>query len=348
MFWSKELLDVRSMLKYELEEKLLKLGLVKYRASQVYSWAMAGVDNFDNMSNIPLNERKLLNQHFFLENLKIERVLTSSQKDKTKKYLFKLGDGNFIESVLMKYRYGYTACISTQVGCKMGCKFCTTGIDGFVRNLTPGEMVEQIQKMNFDNSIRVSHVVLMGMGEPLDNYKNVVKFLKILSDGYGLKVSKRNVSLSTCGVVNKIYDLSEENFALTLSVSLHASNDEVRRKIMPISKKFPMNELLVACQHYINKTKRRISFEYTLISGINDSPDHALELAKKIKGMLCHVNLIGLSMNYKNSSLVPSKEDASNRFRALLLKKGVNVTVRRSLGSDINASCGQLRTKCIQ
>ena len=340
---SAQLLDVKSMFKSELEEKLLELGLVKYRAAQVYGWAMAGVNSFSDMSNVPLTERKLLARNFFLENLVVKKALISDKKDETRKYLFKLSDENYIESVLLKYKYGYTACISTQVGCRMGCKFCATGMSGFIRNLTPGEMLEQIQKMNSINKIKISHVVLMGMGEPLDNYENVIKFLNILTDANGLNISKRNVSLSTCGIVNKIYDLSNENLALTLSVSLHASNDKIRKNLMPIGKKFSFDDLLKACKHYVKKVKRRISFEYTLISGVNDSVECALELASKIKGMLCHVNLINLNKTCKASSLLPSTIVSANKFKNTLLRKGINVTIRRNLGSDIRASCGQLR-----
>lgn len=333
------------MLKHEVEYELKKLDFLPYRAGQVCRWLASGVNAFDFMTNIPQKEREILGKYFYIDDISIEKVLSSKKKDGTRKYLFKLRDGQFVESVLMKYKYGYTACISTQVGCKMGCKFCATGKSGFVRNLTAGEMLLQVEKINKDNNVRISHVVLMGMGEPLDNYSNVLKFLKLVSSKDNLNISKRNISLSTCGVVNKIKDLSFEKMPITLSVSLHASNDEVRNKIMPINKKYNMDDLLLACKQYIKKTGRRVSFEYTLISGINDSYDCALELSKKLKGMLCHINLINL--NKATLFYHPVSSNVLHKFKSVLLNKGINVTIRRSLGEDIEASCGQLRNRKI-
>ena len=340
------LLDLKSMQKSELEEKLKSLGFLAYRADQVYSWVTKGAVNFDSMTNIPKKEKDFLKKHFYIDSITTEKVLTSKKKDGTKKYLFKLSDGEFVESVLMKYKYGYTACISTQVGCKMGCKFCATGKSGFTRNLTAGEMLMQIQKMNTDNNIRISRIVLMGMGEPLDNYNNVLKFLKIVSDENSLNISKRNISLSTCGIVDKIRELSNENMPITLSVSLHASNDEIRNKIMPVNRRYSIKDLLSSCKEYVNKTGRRISFEYTLISGLNDSYNCAIELSNRLKGILCYVNLISLNKTFEFPYNSASNENLY-KFKSVLLNKGINATIRRSLGEDIEAACGQLRNRKI-
>lgn len=340
------LLDLKSMQKSELEEKLKSLGFLAYRADQVYSWVTKGAVNFDSMTNIPKKEKDFLKKHFYIDSITTEKVLTSKKKDGTKKYLFKLSDGEFVESVLMKYKYGYTACISTQVGCKMGCKFCATGKSGFTRNLTAGEMLMQIQKINTDNNIRISRIVLMGMGEPLDNYNNVLKFLKIVSDENSLNISKRNISLSTCGIVDKIRELSNENMPITLSVSLHASNDEIRNKIMPVNRRYSIKDLLSSCKEYVNKTGRRISFEYTLISGLNDSYNCAIELSNRLKGILCYVNLISLNKTFEFPYNSASNENLY-KFKSVLLNKGINATIRRSLGEDIEAACGQLRNRKI-
>lgn len=341
------LLDLRSMLKSELEEKFKNLDLLAYRADQVYSWVTKGALNFDSMTNISKKEKDFLKKHFYIDNITTEKVLTSKKKDGTKKYLFKLRDGELVESVLMKYKYGYTACISTQVGCKMGCKFCATGKSGFTRNLTAGEMLMQIQKINTDNNIRISRIVLMGMGEPLDNYNNVLKFLKIVSDENSLNISKRNISLSTCGIVDKIRELSKENMPITLSVSLHASNDEIRNKIMPVNKRYNIKDLLSSCKDYVNKTGRRISFEYTLISGLNDSYNCAIELSNRLKGILCYVNLISLNKTFKEFPYNSASNENLYKFKSVLLNKGINATIRRSLGEDIEAACGQLRNRKI-
>ena len=341
------LLDLRSMQKSELAEKLESLGFLAYRSDQVYSWVTKGALNFDSMTNISKKEKDFLKKHFYIDNITTEKVLTSKKKDGTKKYLFKLRDGELVESVLMKYKYGYTACISTQVGCKMGCKFCATGKSGFTRNLTAGEMLMQIQKINTDNNIRISRIVLMGMGEPLDNYNNVLKFLKIVSDENSLNISKRNISLSTCGIVDKIRELSKENMPITLSVSLHASNDEIRNKIMPVNRRYNIKELLLSCKDYVNKTGRRISFEYTLISGLNDSYNCAIELSNRLKGILCYVNLISLNKTFKEFPYNSASNETLYKFKSILLNKGINATIRRSLGEDIEAACGQLRNRKI-
>ena len=260
------------------------------------------------------------------------------------KYLFKLYDGEFIESVLMKYKYGYTLCVSSQVGCKMGCAFCASTKNGCVRSLYPGEILSQIHAAQRDQNIRVSHVVMMGMGEPLDNFENTLKFIDLAGADDGLNLSVRNISLSTCGVVPKIYELMEKHYQLTLSVSLHAPNNEMRSKIMPINKKYPIEELIKACRAYTKNTSRRISFEYAMIKDNNDSDKCAYELASLLKGMLCHVNLIPAN-EIDESKHKRSTEERLKRFSSILSSRGINVTVRRSLGSDIDASCGQLRNR---
>lgn len=319
-----------------------KLSLPSYKAKQVYRWLSKGAKSFDEMSDLSLELRDTLKTKYYISKVDIEKKLISAY-DGTIKYLFKLDDGEYIESVLMKYHHGYSICISTQVGCKMGCKFCATGKSGFSRNLTPAEMLSQIQAAELDNDIRISNVVLMGMGEPLDNYDNVVRFLKLVSSPNGMNIGMRHISLSTCGIIDKIYELSKERFQLTLSVSLHAPNNEIRNKIMPINNRFNIDELLKACRFYIEKTNRRISFEYAMISGLNDSTECAIELSKKLKSMLCHVNLIPVNSSGDNDCYKKSDQKALENFSNVLLKNGIPVTVRRTLGSDINASCGQLR-----
>lgn len=337
------LIDIKSKSLEEVIEEFKNIGEPKFRAKQVYAWLTKGTMSFNDMSDLSLKLRDKLSSFYYIANAKIERKLIS-KIDGTIKYLFKLNDGEFIESVLMRYHHGYTICISSQVGCKMGCKFCATGKSGFSRNLTASEMIAQIQSAQMDNNIRISNVVLMGMGEPLDNYDNVIKFLKLVSSENGLNIGMRHISLSTCGLVDKIYELSKEKLQLTLSVSLHAPNDEIRNKLMPINNKFNVDELIKACRYYVEKTGRRISFEYAMISLVNDSNVCANELVKRLSNMLCHVNLIpvndsgNLKSEYKKSS-----KDRLERFSKILLDNGINVTVRRTLGSDINASCGQLR-----
>lgn len=334
-------IDLRSMSLEELKEQFELKGYPTYRAMQVYQWAQRGVVSFDEMSNLSKLSRQELAVQYELFSAKIEKRLVSSV-DGTIKYLFRLHDGEFVEAVLMKYKHGYSICISSQVGCKMGCGFCATGMGGFVRNLTPSEMLSQIQTANSKEGIRISNVVLMGMGEPLDNYENILKFLKLVTDEKGVHIGQRHISLSTCGLVDRIYQLAEEKLQITLSVSLHAPNDDIRRKTMPVSGKWGIEELLKACRYYIDQTGRRISFEYAMIDGVNDSVNCAQELARRLAGMLCHVNLIPVN---KVDGCYYQKSDRKRleRFSQILMKKGLTVTIRRTLGSDINASCGQLR-----
>lgn len=338
--------DIRSLSLSELTEKTVSMGLPKYRAGQIYSWLNEkGAVSFDDMTNIGKQLRKTLDDEFYICNCKIDTKLVS-QKDDTVKYLFDLSDGEYVESVVMKYKYGYTICISTQLGCKMGCSFCASAIGGFKRHLRPSEMLSEVITAQNDLGIRISHIVLMGTGEPLDNYDNVMKFLSLVTDENGLNISMRHISLSTCGIVPRIYDLAEKRLGLTLSVSLHAPNDSIRSRSMPVNLKWNIEELLKACRYYTEVTSRRISFEYAMISGFNDSDECARELSSRLRGMLCHVNLIPVN-NVRENNYVRSDRERLRSFSEILQKNGINVTVRRTLGSDINASCGQLRAKKI-
>ena len=334
--------DILSMSFEELEIAVKELGEPSFRAKQIYSWLhVSCVTDFEDMTNLSKALRQKLNDNFVIFTVSIEKKLISEYDD-TQKYLFRLHDGEFIESVLMKYKYGYTLCVSTQVGCRMGCKFCASTLDGVVRNLTASEILSQIYTAQRDNDIKISHTVLMGMGEPLDNYDNVMRFLELITDEKGQNMSMRHISLSTCGVVPKIYELMEKNLQLTLSVSLHAPSDEIRSSMMPVNRKWGVDELLTACRKYTDKTHRRISFEYAMVSGSNDSDDCARLLAKKLQGILCHVNLIPVN-EVKETGCKKSSRERIESFSKILEKSGFAVTVRRKLGSDINASCGQLR-----
>lgn len=342
-----ELKDIKSLTLAELTAEMNALGLPAYRAEQIFKWLHEkAVQSFDEMLNIPKNIRKSLSELYYISVLTIEKKQISCY-DGTIKYLFKLYDGEFIESVLMNYHHGYTLCISTQVGCKMGCTFCATGKSGFSRNLTPSEMLAQIQSAQIDNSIRISNIVLMGMGEPLDNFDNVIKFLSLVSSDKGINIGMRHITLSTCGVVPKMYELARLKLQITLSVSLHAPNDEIRSRTMPINNKYNVNELIKACRDYAKTTNRRITFEYAMIDGVNDSDDCARELAQLIKGMLCHVNLIPVN-NVNGTAYQKSKKKRLIDFSNILESHGVTATIRRTLGSDIDASCGQLRGKRLE
>ncbi len=337
------LCDIKSMTKAELVEDFKRLGFPKFRADQVYSWLHKGVASFDEMTNISKDMRSVLLQNYYIYNVTIEKKLVSAY-DGTVKYLYKLHDGEYIESVLMKYHHGYTVCISTQAGCRMGCKFCATGMGGLARNLTPSEMLSQITMAQRDNDIRISNIVLMGMGEPLDNFDNVMRFLDLVSDLDGVGIGMRHISLSTCGVVDRIYQLIPMKPQFTLSISLHAPNDKLRGEIMPINKKWNVDTLLEACRKYAEATHRRISFEYSLIKDKNDTAECATELAGKLKGMLCHVNLIPVN-TVKGNSYERSSQAQIEKFIKILENSGITATVRRTLGADIDASCGQLRRK---
>lgn len=331
------------MYKDELEAFLSGLNEPKFRAAQLFHWLRSGVTDFDDMTNIPLSLRAVLKEKTYIADVRIVKRF-ASRLDGTVKYVYELFDGEYIESVLMKYEHGYTVCVSTQVGCRMGCSFCASGINGLTRNLTASEILAQITAAQLDNGIRISNVVMMGMGEPLDNFDNTVRFLKLVSDPEGLNIGLRHISVSTSGVVSGIRKLAEYNFPITLSISLHAPNDEIRSSIMRVNKKWKIKELLDACKEYQRVTTRRISFEYALIDGVNDSDKCAEELANILKGIMCHVNLIPANPVKENSFKKPDRNKII-RFKDLLIKKGVNATVRRTLGADIDASCGQLRKR---
>lgn len=336
-------IDIRSMSLDELSKLLTELGQPKFRALQIFKWLQSGVESFDEMTNIPLNLRQKLEDISYIATVKALRRYVS-KIDGTVKYVYELFDGELIESVLMKYEHGYTVCISTQVGCRMGCKFCASGIYGLTRNLTASEMLAQITYAQRDNNIRVSNIVMMGMGEPLDNFDNSVKFLKLVSDDNGLNIGLRHISLSTSGVVTGIKKLAEYNMPITLSISLHAPNDEIRSSTMPVNKKWNIDALLNACREYQKVTTRRISFEYALIEGVNDSDENAKELAGRLKGIMCHVNLIPANPVKENTFKKPDRK-AIIAFQKKLESYGITATIRRTLGADINASCGQLKKK---
>ncbi len=335
--------DLRSMMPNEIEALVVELGEPKFRATQLFSWLQSGVTSFDGMTNIPKSLREKLASVGYIANAEIEHKF-ESQLDETVKFLFKMNDGLNIESVLMKYQHGYSICISTQVGCRMGCSFCASTINGLDRSLTASEMLAQIMAAEKSCGVRISNIVLMGMGEPFDNYDNVLRFLRLVSHESGLNIGMRHISLSTCGKVDGIYRLMEERLQLTLSVSLHAPNDKIRTSIMPINRKWSVDELLTACRDYIRTTGRRISFEYAMIKDVNDTDACANELADKLRGMLCHVNLIPAN-EVRENDYVRSDAARLARFKDILERRGITTTVRRTLGADISASCGQLRQK---
>lgn len=326
----------------ELQAELSAIGLPKFRAKQVFSWLHRGAVSFGEMTDLSKELRALLAERYEIAWARLVQKRVS--KDGTIKYLFRMNDGELIESVLMDYHHGYSICISTQVGCKMNCSFCATGKSGFSRDLLPSEMLSQIQAAQQDRNVRISNIVLMGMGEPLDNYKNVLRFLELVSHQDGMNIGMRHISLSTCGLADRIYDLADKKLQLTLSVSLHAPNDEIRDRTMPVNRRWNVEQLLKACRYYAGETGRRISFEYAMISGINDSDQCANELASRLHGMPAHVNLIPVNdvtgTGYRKSDMARQK-----RFISILERGGCTATVRRTLGSDIEASCGQLRRK---
>ncbi len=335
--------DIRSLNLNELKADFEEMGEKSFRAAQVYKWVASGCEDFDDMSNISKPLREKLSEKYFIPTVKIGKKFVS-RLDGTVKYLYELYDGETIESVLMKYNHGYTVCISTQVGCRMGCSFCASGLNGLYRNLLPSEMLAQVMMAGKDNNIRVSNIVLMGMGEPLDNFPNVKKFLELVSDPEGLGIGYRHISLSTSGVVTGIYELAKLNLPITLSISLHAPFDDIRSEMMKVNKRWNIAELLKACRDYQAVTGRRISFEYAMIKGKNDTDECAVELARILKGLLCHVNLIPVNP-VKENSYEKSDRKALQNFADKLGGLGINTTVRRTLGGDIEASCGQLRRK---
>ena len=327
----------------ELKQELIDMGEKAFRAEQIFKWVFQEkVISFDDMTNLSLDLREKLKQNYTMCNFKILKKQVAS--DGTIKYLFDVLDGNAIETVLMKYHHGYSICVSSQIGCKMGCKFCaSTGI-AFIRSLTSGEIVEQLLAVERDENIRISNVVFMGIGEPLDNYDNVVNAIRIINNQKGINIGARHISVSTSGLVPKIYQLAEENIQCTLSISLHATTDEQRSKMMPVNNVYNIEELLKACKDYIAKTNRRISFEYALAKENNDNLEDAKRLVKLLSGMNCHVNLIPIN-KIENGEFTKSSNENILRFRDFLNDHGIVATVRRELGSDIDAACGQLRRK---
>lgn len=333
--------DMKSMTRPELEQALTALGEPRFRAGQIFGWLYRGVTDFSQMTNLPNSLREKLDGQFTITVPTVVRR-QESKKDGTIKYLWRLTDGNCVETVLMRYHYGNTVCISSEVGCPMGCAFCASTIGGLVRRLKPSEMLDEVLFTQLDSGQKISHIVLMGIGEPLDNYDTVLRFLQLVNDPEGLNIGMRHISLSTCGLVERINELAQQKLQLTLSVSLHAPTDEIRSRIMPVNRRYPIAELLQACRNYFAVTGRRISFEYAMIDGVNDSEEMALLLAKRLRGIAAHVNLIPLN-RVEESPLRPSSRAAVAKFQAILEEQGIPTTVRRTLGGDIDASCGQLR-----
>jgi 23S rRNA (adenine2503-C2)-methyltransferase len=333
--------DIRSYSCEAIENYMVEIGEKKFRGKQLYGWIVKGIKSFDEAVNVPNKLRVQLEEAFVLDNVKIIKRL-SSDKDRTSKFLYELQDGHVVEGVLMSYKHGYSICVSTQVGCKMGCTFCASTIGGVVRNLTAGEIMGQLYAVEREMNIKISNIVLMGSGEPLDNYEAVLQFLKLVNDPKGYNLGMRHITLSTCGIADKIKQLADENLQLTLAISLHCANDEERSQLMPINRKYNLKVLMEACRYYTDQTKRRITFEYGLIAGVNDTPERARELGKMIQGMLCHVNLIPINQVVERD-YQPSKESSILAFKKVLEGYGIATTIRRELGSDINAACGQLR-----
>ena len=336
-------MNLKSMTLPELTATLKELGQPAFRGKQVYTWLHKGVRSYEEMTNLPKALRDTLAEKYPINPPEVVRK-QESKKDGTIKYLWKLADGNCVETVLMRYNYGNTVCISTEVGCAMGCAFCASTIGGLVRRLEPYEMLDEVLFTQVDSGLPVSRIVLMGIGEPLDNFDNVMRFLELVNSEDGMNISMRHISLSTCGLIPKIDALAEKKLQISLAISLHGPNNEIRSKVMPVNKAYPIEELLEACRRYYDATSRRIHFEYAMIDGVNDKEEHARELLRRLKGLPAHFNLIPLN-HVEESPLKPSTRAAVARFQKLLEDGGITATVRRTLGSDIDASCGQLRRK---
>ena len=334
--------DIKSYSLAQLEEYLLSIGEAKYRAGQIFEWIhKKNIKDIDEMSNISAKLRLKLKEDCTL--LNVEEILyKESAIDKTRKYLFKLPDGNIIESVFMRYKHGNSVCISSQVGCRMGCRFCASTLDGLLRNLSPSEMLDQIYKISRSTGERVSNIVLMGAGEPMDNFDNVLKFIEIINSEQGLNIRQRNITVSSCGLVPKIKELADKKLQITLALSLHAADDETRKSLMPIANKYSIKEVLDACRYYFDTTKRRVSFEYGLVAGVNDTKEEALKLSRLIKNMQAHVNLIPINPIKERDYKEPTHKNVL-AFKQILEKSGIQATVRREMGRDIDGACGQLR-----
>ena len=339
--------DIKSLNYNELVQYVESINEKKFRAAQLYSWMHEKLaESYDEMTNISDKLKNTLKEDTLYTSLKIVKM-QESRIDGTRKYLFELYDGNLIESVFMKYHHGNSVCISSQVGCKMGCRFCASTLNGCVRNLLPSEMLDQIYRISRDTNERVSNVVIMGSGEPMDNYDNVIKFIELLNSERGLNISQRNITVSTCGIVPKIKELADLKLQITLAISLHAPNDELRKTMMPIANKYSIAEIMDACRHYLDKTGRRISFEYSLVKGVNDTKECANELIELVKGLNCHINLIPVNP-IKERDYEQSEKNSIHNFKEILEKAGVNVTIRREMGRDIDGACGQLRQNHIE
>ena len=339
-------IDIKSMNLAELTEFVASIGEKAFRAKQLYQWLhVKQVYAFDDMTNLSKSFREKLNEVSFITDLKQEQVQIS-QIAGTRKYLFLLEDGNVIESVLMRYKHGNSVCISSQVGCRMGCRFCASTLDGLVRGLRPSEMIDQIYKIGQDIGERISNVVVMGTGEPMDNYDNLLKFITLLTDENGLNISQRNLTVSTCGIVPRMRQLADEKLSITLALSLHASNQKKRLELMPVANKYDIHDVIDACKYYFDQTGRRVTFEYSLVGGVNDTDEDARELSQLIHGMNCHVNLIPVNP-IKERDYVQSNAAVIAAFKNKLEKNGINVTVRREMGRDIDGACGQLRKRYI-
>ena len=339
-------MNLKSLTQPELANILKELGQPAFRAKQIFTWLHKGVRSYDEMTNLPKGLRDTLAQQYPINAPKVVRK-QESKKDGTIKYLWELSDGNCVETVLMRYNYGNTVCISTEVGCRMGCAFCASTIGGLVRRLEPYEMLDEVLFTQIDSGLPISRIVLMGIGEPLDNFDNVMRFLELVNSPDGMNISMRHISLSTCGLIPKIDELAAKKLQISLAISLHGPNNEIRNQVMPVNKAYPIEDLLEACRRYYAATSRRIHFEYAMIDGVNDRDEDAREILRRMKGLPAHFNLIPLN-HVEESPLKPSSKTQVARFQKLLEAGGITATVRRTLGGDIDASCGQLRRKHIK
>ena len=338
------MVDIKSLTKTELESEFANKGLPKFRAGQVYDWMHVKLArSWDNMTNLSKDLRKSLSEEYDYTSLSIER-LQESAMDGTKKYLFAVADGNLVESVFMRYKHGNSVCISSQVGCKMGCRFCASTLDGWERNLTPSEMLDQIYAISHHVGERISNIVVMGTGEPMDNFDNLIRFIELITNKDGLNISARNITVSTCGIVPKMRELADKKLAITLALSLHASTDEKRRELMPIANTYSISELMDTCKYYYEQTGRRITFEYSLVAGVNDTKEDAVLLANLAGGAKAHINLIPVNP-IKERDYRRGTKEAIQAFKNKLEKNGINVTIRREMGQDIDGACGQLRRR---